>query len=207
MQTTIIGIAGGSASGKTTVVRKLAEKFGEEIRVLSHDNYYRAHDDMDYEDRTKLNYDYPGAFETELMVRDIKALREGKSIDHPTYDFTVHNRAKETVHMEPCRVIIVEGILVLESEELREQMDLRVFVDTDAEERLTRRILRDTRERGRSIESVLHQYIDTVKPMHEKYIEPCKKYADVIIPRGGENTPAINLMTCYIENLLKNGNE
>jgi uridine kinase len=203
MKVTMIGIAGGSASGKTTVVKKLAEHFGDQIHVLGHDNYYRAHDDMPYEERTKLNYDHPDAFETDYMVRHLLDLKAGKSIDHPTYDYVVHNRAEAKVHMEPRPVIIVEGILVLESEELRELMDLRVFVDTDAEERLTRRILRDTQERGRSVESVLHQYIETVKPMHEKYIEPSKKYADIIVPRGGKNQPALNLLTCYIEKLLQ----
>lgn len=202
MKTTVIGIAGGSASGKTTVVKRLAERFGSSIQVLGHDNYYRAHDDLPYEERCRLNYDYPGAFETDWMVQHIKELKAGRSIDHPTYDFTVHNRSAVTVHMEPRPVIIVEGILVLESEELRDLMDLRIFVDTDAEERLTRRILRDTKERGRSVENILQQYIETVKPMHEKYIEPSKKYADIIVPRGGENEPALRLLTCYIEQLL-----
>lgn len=203
MDITIIGIAGGSASGKTTVVRKLKERFTGEIQVLGHDNYYYAHDDMPFSERTQLNYDHPDAFETELMVRHIRELKAGRSIEHPTYDYTVHNRAKETVFMEPKPVIIVEGILVLENELLRRQMDLKIFVDTDAEERLTRRILRDTRERGRSVESVLNQYINTVKPMHEKFIEPSKKYADLIIPRGGHNQPALHLLESYIETLLR----
>lgn len=203
MKTTVIGIAGGSASGKTTVVEKLAEYFGEEIQVLGHDNYYRAHDDMPFEERGKLNYDCPEAFETDYMVRHMEALKAGQGIDHPTYDFTMHNRSAVTVHMEPRPVIIVEGILVLESEELRRLMDLKVFVDTDAEERLTRRILRDTQERGRSVESVLHQYIETVKPMHERYIEPSKRYADIIIPRGGHNKPALDLLVSYVEKQLE----
>lgn len=202
MKTTIIGIAGGSASGKTTVVKRLADRFGDAIQVLGHDNYYRAHDDLPFEERTKLNYDHPGAFETDWMVRHIRELKAGRGIDHPTYDFTVHNRAAATIHVEPKPVVIVEGILVLESEELRNLMDLKIFVDTDAEERLTRRILRDTKERGRSVENILQQYIDTVKPMHEKYIEPSKKYADIIIPRGGQNEPALKILTCYIEQLL-----
>lgn len=204
MEITIIGIAGGSASGKTTVVEKLAEHFGDEIQVLGHDNYYRAHDELTFREREKLNYDHPGAFETDYMVRQLGELKAGQGIDHPTYDFTVHNRAAATVHMEPRPVIIVEGILVLESEELRQLMDLKIFVDTDAEERLIRRILRDTQERGRSVESVLNQYTGTVKPMHEKYIEPSKKYADLIIPRGGHNEPALQLLIAYIEKLLKN---
>lgn len=203
MDITIIGIAGGSASGKTTVVRKLKERFTGEIQVLGHDNYYRAHDNMPFSERTQLNYDHPDAFETDYMVRHIKELKAGHCIEHPTYDYTVHNRAKETVFMEPKPVIIVEGILVLENEELRSLMDLKIFVDTDAEERLTRRILRDTRERGRSVESVLNQYIATVKPMHEKFIEPSKKYADLIIPRGGHNQPALRILESYIESLLR----
>ena len=204
---TIIGIAGGSASGKTTVVRKLRERFTGQIQVLGHDNYYRAHDDMPFAQRCQLNYDHPDAFETELLVHHIEELRAGRSIEHPTYDYTEHNRAKETIHMEPMPVIIVEGILVLENEELRDRMDLKIFVDTDAEERLIRRILRDTRERGRSVESVLNQYKDTVKPMHEKYIEPSKEYADVIIPRGGHNKPALHLLEDHIEMLLRRQEE
>ncbi len=207
MDITIIGIAGGSASGKTTVVKKLQERFTGEIHVLGHDNYYKAHDNMPFSERTLLNYDHPDAFETEYMVRHIQELKEGRSIEHPTYDYTVHNRAKETVFMEPRPVIVVEGILVLEDAALRNLMDLRIFVDTDAEERLARRILRDTKERGRSLESVLTQYTTTVKPMHEKFIEPSKKYADLIIPRGGHNKPALKMLECYIEALLARRNE
>ena len=207
MDITIIGIAGGSASGKTTVVRKLKERFTGEIQVLGHDNYYRAHDSMPFSERTQLNYDHPDAFETDYMVRHIEELKKGRGIEHPTYDYTVHNRAKETVFMEPKPVIIVEGILVLENEKLRDMMDLKIFVDTDAEERLARRILRDTKERGRSLESVLSQYTNTVKPMHEKFIEPSKKYADIIIPRGGHNLPALKLLECYIDSLLREREE
>ena len=202
MEITIIGIAGGSASGKTTVVRKLGERFGNQIQVLGHDNYYRSHDGMPFAQRAQLNYDHPDAFETEYMVRHIQELKAGHAIQHPTYDYTVHNRAKATVRMEPRPVIIVEGILVLEDARLRELMDLRIFVDTDAEERLARRILRDTKDRGRSLESVLNQYSATVKPMHEKFVEPSKKYADLIIPRGGHNKPALDILECYIEALL-----
>ncbi len=202
MDVTIIGIAGGSASGKTTVVARLQECFGDQIGVLSHDCYYRAHDDISYAERTQLNYDQPDAFETDLLVRDIQELRKGHAIEHPTYDYTVHNRARETVRMDPRPVIIVEGILVLENSMLRDMMDLKVFVDTDAEERLARRILRDTKERGRSVESVLSQYTSTVKPMHEKYVEPSKKYADIIIPRGGHNRQALMVLESYIRGLL-----
>ena len=208
MKTILIGIAGGTGSGKTTLANKLIDSFGnDEVSILRHDNYYKRHDEMSYDERALLNYDHPDAFETDLLVRQIEELKAGKSIEHPTYDYVEHNRAKETIHMEPMPVIIVEGILVLENEELRKRMDLKVFVDTDAEERLIRRILRDTRERGRSVESVLNQYKDTVKPMHEKYIEPSKEYADVIIPRGGHNLPALHLLEDHIETLLRRQEE
>ncbi len=203
METTIIGIAGGSASGKTTVVKRLKDRFGEEIQVLGHDSYYKAHDDMPLSERAQLNYDCPDAFETGLLVRHLHLLKAGEGIWHPTYDYTQHTRAKEQQWTEPKPVVLVEGILVLEDESLRALMDLKVFVDTDAEERLARRILRDTKERGRSVESVLSQYTATVKPMHEAFVEPSKKYADIIIPRGGRNDAAMALMACYIESLLE----
>ena len=205
----IIGIAGGSASGKTSVAKKLVKNFDDSntVTIIRQDDYYHDQSHMPFQERLKTNYDHPDAFETDLLVRQIEELKAGKSIEHPTYDYVEHNRAKETIHMEPMPVIIVEGILVLENEELRKRMDLKVFVDTDAEERLIRRILRDTRERGRSVESVLNQYKDTVKPMHEKYIEPSKEYADVIIPRGGHNLPALHLLEDHIEMLLRRQEE
>ncbi|RKM57844.1 uridine kinase [Butyrivibrio sp. CB08] len=198
----IVGIAGGTASGKTTIVRKIKEKFGDDIVVINHDSYYKAHDDLSYEDRSRLNYDHPASFDTDLMIEDVRKLKAGQEIDMPVYDFTVHNRSDETVHVMPKKVIIIEGILVLESQALRDLMDVKVFVDTDADERLMRRIIRDMTERARSIESILTQYRDTVKPMHEQFIEPSKKYADIIIPRGGENTTGISILQEHLNLMM-----
>lgn len=198
----VIGVAGGSASGKTTIVRKLRETFGDDLALISHDFYYWAHDTMPMEERVKLNFDHPDAFDTKQLIRDIKALRSGQAVDLPIYDFTIHTRKKETRHVEPRAGILVEGILILEDKELRNLMDLKIFVDTDADERLLRRILRDTKERGRSLESILTQYCTTVKPMHEEFVEPSKKYADVIIPRGGENIPAADMLIRHIQTML-----
>ena len=190
----VIGIAGGSGSGKTTLMKNLIAEFGESATVISHDNYYKRHDELTYEERCKLNYDEPAAFDTDLMVRQLEMLRAGQAIDCPVYDFTVHNRSDETVHLVPERVIIVEGILIFASPELRELMDIRIFVDTDADVRLCRRIQRDVNKRGRSLESVLTQYQDTVKPMHELYVEPSKKFANLIVPEGGKNTVALEMI-------------
>ncbi|MBR4832242.1 MAG: uridine kinase [Butyrivibrio sp.] len=195
----IVGIAGGTASGKTTIVRKIKESFGDDIVVINHDSYYKAHNDLSYEDRSKLNYDHPDAFDTDMMIEHIKMLKDNKEVDIPVYDFSIHNRADATVHVMPKKVIIVEGILVLENRELRDLMDIKVYVDTDADERLMRRITRDMAERARSIESILSQYRDTVKPMHEQFIEPNKKYADIIIPRGGENTTGIAILQQHLK--------
>lgn len=198
----VIGVAGGSASGKTTIINKVKDYFGNDIAVMSHDSYYKAHDDMPFEERSKLNYDHPDSFETERMAEDVRKLIKGYPIDMPVYDYCNHNRAKETVRVEPKPVIILEGILILENRELRDLMDIKIFVDTDADERLIRRIQRDMVERGRSIESIVQQYCDTVKPMHEEFIEPSKKYADIIIPRGGENAPGIDMLTTYLTKML-----
>lgn len=198
----IVGIAGGTASGKTTIVRKIKENFGDDIVVINHDSYYKAHSDLSYEDRSKLNYDHPDSFDTQMMIEDVKKLKNNEEVDIPVYDFSVHNRADATVHIVPKNVIILEGILVLENKELRDLMDIKVFVDTDADERLMRRIRRDMVERARSIESILNQYADTVKPMHEQFIEPSKKYADIIIPRGGENLTGINILQQHIKSML-----
>ena len=198
----IVGIAGGTASGKTTIVRKIKESFGDDIVVINHDSYYKAHNDLSYEDRSKLNYDHPDSFDTQMMIEDVKKLKNNEEVDIPVYDFSVHNRADATVHIVPKNVIILEGILVLENKELRDLMDIKVFVDTDADERLMRRIRRDMVERARSIESILNQYADTVKPMHEQFIEPSKKYADIIIPRGGENLTGINILQQHIKSML-----
>ena len=198
----VIGIAGGTASGKTTIVRKIKENFGDDIVVINHDSYYKAHNDLSYEDRSKLNYDHPDSFDTQMMIEDVKKLKNNEEVDIPVYDFSVHNRADATVHIVPKNVIILEGILVLENKELRDLMDIKVFVDTDADERLMRRIRRDMAERARSIESILNQYADTVKPMHEQFVEPSKKYADIIIPRGGENVTGINILQQHIKSML-----
>lgn len=199
---TIVGIAGGSASGKTTIVNRIKENFGEEIVVISHDSYYKAHDELSYEDRTKLNYDHPSSFDTERMVEDVKKLKNNEEVDIPVYDYTIHNRSSQTVHIIPKPVIILEGILILENQELRNLMDIKVYVDADADERLMRRMKRDMVERARSVESVLAQYAETVKPMHEQFIEPSKKYADIIIPRGGENLTGIHILQEHLKLML-----
>ena len=198
----VIGIAGGTASGKTTLMKNLINEFGGQVTVLSHDNYYKRHDDMPYEERCKLNYDEPAAFDTSLMVYHLDQLRHGYPIECPVYDFTVHNRSDETIRLVPHKVIIVEGILIFENEELRNLMDIKIFVDTDADIRLCRRIKRDVNKRGRSLESVLTQYQQTVKPMHERYVEPSKKYADLVVPEGGKNLVALNMITGHIQHYL-----
>ena len=199
----VIGIAGGTGSGKTTLMNNLIEKFSENVTVLSHDNYYKRHDELTYEERCKLNYDEPAALETDLMARHLDKLRRGEAIDCPVYDFTQHNRSNETVRIVPRKVIIVEGILIFENKELRDLMDVRIFVDTDADVRLCRRILRDVSERGRSLESVLSQYQTTVKPMHEMYVEPSKKFANIIVPEGGENYVALDMIMGRIQRHLE----
>jgi uridine kinase len=199
----VIGIAGGSGSGKTTLMKNLVEKFQGSVTVVSHDNYYKRHDELTYEERCLLNYDEPNAFDTSLMVSQLDQLRHGQAIDCPVYDFTVHNRSDETVHIVPERVIIVEGILIFEPQALRELMDIRIFVDTDADIRLCRRIKRDVNKRGRSLESVLSQYQQTVKPMHEKYVEPSKKYANIVVPEGGKNVVALDMIEGVIRRHLE----
>ena len=199
----VIGIAGGTGSGKTTLMKNLIAEFSNDVTVLSHDNYYKRHDELTYEERCQLNYDEPAALETDLMARHLDLLRQGQPINCPVYDFTVHNRSDETVQIVPKSVIIVEGILIFENEELRNLMDIRIFVDTDADVRLCRRIKRDVNKRGRSVTSVLEQYQTTVKPMHEKYVEPSKKNADLIIPEGGENRVALDLLIRKIEDFIR----
>ena len=201
----VIGIAGGSGSGKTTLMKNLVEKFGDHVTVVSHDNYYKRHDELTYEQRCLINYDEPDAFETNLMAQHLDCLRQGQAIDCPVYDYTVHNRSNEVVRIEPRPVIIVEGILIFTDEALRELMDIRIFVDTDADVRLCRRIKRDVNKRGRSLESVLTQYQETVKPMHEKYVEPSKKYANLIVPEGGKNYIALDMIVDRIQRHLNKG--
>ena len=199
----VIGIAGGTGSGKTTLMNNLITEFAGSVTVLSHDNYYKRHDELTYEERCRLNYDEPAALETDLMARHLDCLRRGEAIDCPVYDFTVHNRSDETIRISPEKVIIVEGILIFENKELRDLMDIKVFVDTDADVRLCRRILRDVEKRGRTLESVVEQYQTTVKPMHEQYVEPSKKFADIIIPEGGKNLVALDMITGRIRRHLE----
>ena len=199
----VIGIAGGTGSGKTTLMHNLITEFSDVVTVLSHDNYYKRHDDLTYAERCRLNYDEPAALETDLMARHLDILRQGEAIDCPVYDFTVHNRSDETIRITPQKVIIVEGILIFENKELRDLMDIKIFVDTDADVRLCRRIVRDVRERGRTLESVVDQYQTTVKPMHEQYVEPSKKFADIIVPEGGKNLVALGMITGCIRRHLE----
>ena len=203
----VIGIAGGTGSGKTTLVKNLAKIFADEVTVLSHDNYYKRHDELTYDERCLLNYDEPDAFDTSLMAYQLDCLRHGQSIECPVYDYTVHNRSNETIHIEPNRVIIVEGIMIFENEDLRNLMDIRIFVDTDADVRLCRRIKRDVNKRGRSMQSVLDQYQTTVKPMHEKFVEPSKKFAHLIVPEGGKNEVAIDMIMGRIRRHLNGGKD
>ena len=203
----VIGIAGGTGSGKTTLMKNIIQRFGGVVTVLSHDNYYKRHDELPLEEREKLNYDEPDALETDLMACHLEQLRRGEAIDCPVYDFTVHNRSNETIHVVPQRVIIVEGILIFENEPLRNLMDIRIFVDTDADIRLCRRIKRDVNKRGRTLESVLLQYQQTVKPMHEKYVEPSKRFADIVVPEGGKNKVALDMIMGRILRHLKGEND
>ena len=189
-----IGIAGGTGSGKTTITRRLQQKFSSNVSVIYHDNYYKAHNDLNYEQRSLLNYDCPDAFDTELMLRDLKRLRAGEAIRCPVYDYTIHNRSDKTVLVKPSPVVIVEGILILQDPRLCELLDIKIFVDTDADVRILRRIVRDVRDRGRSLESVVDQYLTTVKPMHEMYVEPSKRNADIIVPEGGHNLVAMDML-------------
>ena len=194
LNTMVIGIAGGTGSGKTTLTLGLKERFGDSVSILYHDNYYKQHDEMPYEERCKLNYDHPDAFETDLLIRDIQALRRGETVRCPVYDYTIHDRSGETMEVRPTKVIIVEGILIFENQALRDLMDIKIFVDTDADVRILRRIMRDVKKRGRSLDSVVKQYLTTVKPMHEQFVEPSKRYADLIVPEGGRNQVAMEMI-------------
>ena len=196
----IIGIAGGTGSGKTTLTNRLKERFGEDVTVVYHDNYYKRHDEMTYEERCLLNYDHPDAFDTQLMIEHIQKLRSNMEIECPLYDFTIHNRAEETLVVRPTKVIVVEGILIFENELLRNLMDIKIFVDTDADVRILRRILRDVQERGRSLDSVVTQYLTTVKPMHEQFVEPSKRASDIIVLEGGNNVVALDILIQRIFN-------
>ena len=202
MKIVTIGIAGGTGSGKTTLARNIVSHFGEQITLICHDDYYKAHDELNYAEREKLNYDHPDAFDTPLLVSHLRALRRGETIEAPVYDYASHNRSKTTRTVEPTRVVLLEGILIFDSPEIRELLDMRVFVDTDADVRILRRIVRDVRERGRTLESVISQYLKTVKPMHEAFVEPSKKYADIIVPEGGNNPVAYEMIIGRIDKIL-----
>ena len=202
--TIIIGIAGGTGCGKSTLINRIKEEFNDEITILSHDFYYKQHNDIPFEERKKINYDHPNAFDTDIMIEHIKELAAGHPIERPVYDFTIHNRIDETVTVQPAKVIVVEGILIFENEELRDLCDIKVFIDTDADVRIIRRILRDVQERGRMLDNIVDQYLTTVKPMHDLFVEPSKRYADIIIPEGGFNQVALEMLTWRIHALLRN---
>ena len=199
----VIGIAGGTGSGKTTITREIVKRLGENVTVLTHDSYYKERHDLTYEERTQLNYDHPNAFDNDMMAEAIAKLKNGESVEVPIYDYTIHDRTENTMTLHPTPVILVEGILIYHSEVLRNLLDIKIFVDTDADVRILRRIIRDIQERGRSLDSVVSQYLNTVKPMHEAFVEPSKKYADIIIPEGGENLVALEMVVHRIEAHLK----
>ena len=195
MDTIFIGIAGGTGSGKTTLADRLVDSFGrDEVSIIRHDNYYKRHDEMTYEERCKLNYDHPDAFDNDLLREHLLQLKEGKTVEVPVYDYTIHNRSNEVEKVVWAPVIVLEGILIFQEPMISELMDIKVFVDTDADVRILRRIQRDVEERGRSLQSVISQYLTTVKPMHEQFVEPSKRKADIIIPEGGENKVALDML-------------
>ena len=198
----VIGIAGGSGSGKTTLSKRIKEVFDNEVVILCHDYYYKSNEGISLEKRKKLNYDHPNSFDTDLLIDQLKSLKEGNTIYHPVYSFVEHTRLNETVEVKPKKVIIVEGILIFENKELCDLMDIKVFVDTDADVRIIRRLLRDVQERGRDLDSVVNQYLSTVKPMHEEFVDPSKRRADIIIPEGGENEVALSMLLEKIKSLL-----
>lgn len=202
-QPVIIGVAGGSGSGKTTVCNKINNYFaGKSIVMIEHDSYYRDQSHLSFEERLETNYDHPFAFDTDLLIEHLTKLRNNESIEVPVYDYSRHTRSEETIHVEPQDVIILEGILILDDKRLRELMDIKLYVDTDADLRIIRRIERDMKERGRSLDSIIHQYLSVVRKMHEQFVEPSKKYADIIIPEGGHNIVAIDLVITKIRMIL-----
>ena len=200
MSTILIGIAGGTGSGKTTLTRHLKEHFGQEVTVISHDNYYKRQDGKTYEERSKVNYDHPSAFDTDLLIEHLRQLKAGHSIQCPVYSYSDHNRTDRTVEIFPTKAIIVEGILIFQNPTLRDMFDIKIFVETDADVRILRRALRDVEERGRTLQSVVTQYLTTVKPMHEQYVEPSRKYADIVVLEGGHNLVALEMIMQRIQN-------
>ena len=204
MDCIIIGIAGGTGSGKSTFTNRLRDRFGDDITVIYHDNYYKRHDDIPFEERKKLNYDHPDALETDLLIEHIKKLRNGESIECPVYDYTVHNRSDKTVRIDPRKIILIEGILLLADPRLRSLLNIKIYVEADADERILRRILRDVKERGRDIDNIVEQYLTTVKPMHYLYVEPTRATADIVI-NSGMNDVAFDIVQSKIRLMLEEG--
>ena len=204
MDCIIIGIAGGTGSGKSTFTNRLRDRFGDNITVIYHDNYYKRHDDIPFEERKKLNYDHPDALETDLLIEHIKRLRNGESIECPVYDYTVHNRSDKTVRIDPRKIILIEGILLLADPRLRSLLDIKIYVEADADERILRRILRDVKERGRDIDNIVEQSLTTVKPMHYLYVEPTRATADIVI-NSGMNDVAFDIVQSKIRLMLEEG--
>ena len=202
MDTIVIGIAGGTGSGKTTLTRQLKEHFGSRVTVIGHDSYYRAQPGTTYEFRIAQNYDHPDAFETELLVEHLRQLKAGRSVECPVYSFTDYDRTADTVTVHPSRVIIVEGVLIFQDPALRDLLDVRIFVETDADVRILRRALRDVEERGRTLDSVVRQYLTTVKPMHEQFVEPSRKHADLVVLEGGHNRVALDMIIRHIQSVM-----
>ena len=198
----IIGIAGGTGSGKSTLAENIEKEFKNNITMISHDYYYKSDDTLPFEERAKLNYDHPDAFETDLLIKHLKQLKKGETIQRPSYSFSNHLREKQTYPVVPKKVILVEGILLFENKTLRDMMDIKIFVDADADIRFIRRLSRDIQERGRTLDSVIEQYCTTVKPMHEQFVEPSKKYADIIVPKGGYNHVALNMIVEKIRSII-----
>ncbi len=201
MKTTIIGIAGGTGSGKSTFTNRLKQYFGDQVTVIYHDYYYKPHDDLTLAERQHINYDHPNSLDTDLLIEHLQALRAGRSVNIPVYDFTQHTRSEEIMHVKPSRVIIVEGILILQDERLRDLFDIKIFVNADADERILRRIVRDMQERGRALDNIIEQYLTTVKPMHYLYVEPTRNVADFVL-NSGLNDVAFDMVKTKIEALL-----
>ena len=200
----LIGISGGTGSGKSTVTKEIFKSITDKnVAVIEQDSYYKDQSDMSFEERVKTNYDHPFAFDNQLLIKHLKQLMKSEPIEKPIYDFENHNRKKETYHVEPRHIIILEGILILYDEELRDLLDIKIFVDTDSDVRVIRRILRDIKERGRTLDSVIMQYMNTVRPAHLQFVEPTKRYADIIIPEGGHNKVAIDIIVAKVNNIIK----